>query len=52
MDSFLDKVKKNKMKLLKLSIIGTSGFFLLCSVVNLLEFSNNYFRTVVTFYLM
>lgn len=51
-DELKEKLNENKIKLLKFAIILSSAFFILCSVLNVLEFAYNYFRTVVIFYLM
>jgi hypothetical protein len=53
MNEIVNKLKKNKIQLLKMVITAADIYFLLCSFVNLLyQFNLSLFMSLVIFYLM
>lgn len=53
MNEIVNKLKKNKIQLLKLIITAADLYFLLCSFVNLLyQFKMSFFMSLTIFYLM
>lgn len=53
MNDIINRLKKNKIQILKIIITMGDLFFLLCAFFHLVQsFSHNYFMTLTIFYLM